>query len=298
MRVGGITTISLVALASLFLLPAAAWAKPGSILISPPTVSLDINAGQSVTGTISLVDDGDESIVVDSGVTPYGVSGEDYNQSFLLAPGQTDVSKWITLTTQHYVLKGHQQAQAAYKVTVPNGIASGGYYAMVYFQNQPEKIATSGISTVKRVGSIFYIRVNGNVDEQGNLESFNTANWQANPPLVGIIRMGNRGNVHYNAEMTMIVSDVFGNQKAKITTHHEILPQTIRRTEIKWDKAPKLGLFKVGGNVNYLGRNEALPAHYVLVASKQMMAFLIAAAAILILLVLGLVWRQIRRRRR
>lgn len=273
----------------------AAPAPAGSNLLATPTnVQLDLDAGSTATGTAAIVDDGTAQLDFKTSVAPYNVSGEDYNQSFFLKPQQTDVSKWITLKQTNYHLEPHQRVDMAYKVAIPAGVAPGGYYAVLLAETKPQAIGGTGVATTKRVGIIFYLRVNGAVDEQGNVESFKSDWWQTAPPLVADLRLGNHGNVHYLGDIKMVITDLFGKKKAEIDSTHQVLPQTIRHLQLRWEQAPTFGLFKVGGTVNIFGRQEDLPNHYVLMMAQGPFFAMLVAILVFVALV---VWSFKRRRK-
>ena len=266
-----------------------------NITASPTTVNESLNAGASQSGQLTIVNDGDTSYDFKVYATPFNVSGEDYQQSFSLAPNETDISRWFSFSRTTYHMEPHQRLQISYTVKIPAGAAAGGYYATVFAETVPSASDDPGIRSHKRVGTIFYLKVNGAVVEKGSLVDFVTNFWQPGAPLTATTRLRNDGNVHYQADINVTVTDLFGRPKAKLSTSKQILPKTIRRIEFSWDKAPGFGLFKVTGNAVFLGQSQTFPTHYVLMMSATSFVVLF----IVLLILGGLLYmsrRNVRRR--
>src|SRR6185437_12189343 len=96
---------------------------------------------------------------------------------------------------------------------------------------------------------------------------------QTTSPLQTTLRLRNDGNVHYDAATEVLVKDLFGNTKAILSDNHTVLPSTIRRMSINWDKSPGFGLFRVEGTVDINGKTDQLPVRYTLLLSQT--AFII-----------------------
>jgi len=81
--------------------------------------------------------------------------------------------------------------------------------------------------------------------------------------------------------------DLFGGAKYTLSTEKQILPQTIRRIPVTWDKAPTLGLFKIGGTATVLGKSQTLPTKYVLVMSQTIRIVCLVIVCVVILLLVS-----------
>ncbi len=292
--VSGAISVIAIALMCLGAGSAEAATPPGlRLTLSPTSLKYELDAGKSTSGTLTLINEGTESYDLNIYSTPYNVSGEDYNQSFELKPAQTDVSAWIKTSAVPLHLEPGKHAEVPYEITVPVGVGPRGYYAAIFAETkQAPAPNSSGVISKKRVGAVLYLRVNGAVDEQGSLASFKTDFWQTEPPLKTVLRLSNQGNVHYQADVSVYVADLFGNVKAKLQTSHIVLPQTIRRIDQAWAGAPPFGLFKVFGTVNMLGRTESLGTHYVLIMSSLFFVIVVIFVSVVLVVCVILAIRQ------
>ncbi len=275
---------------------AATPAARENMTASPTRIKAELEAGSSVTGQVLIINDGDTDYDFRVYTAPYRVSGEDYDPHFVTEPGAVDPSRWIQVPSQVYHVTANQRQAVPYTITVPAGTDSGGYYATVFYETIPKPAAGSGVQSRQRIGVVAYLGVAGGLRRQGSIVSFASHWLQKGQPLAATLRLRNDGNVHYSGNVNFKVTDLLGQTKADVVVSREVLPGTVRRFVLHWDRTPPLGLFRVGGSVELVGRTEPLPAHYVLVLSP--LAFWISLGVACALAISALVWWLIRRQRR
>lgn len=276
----------------------AAKAPPGeNITASPTQINPEVAPGATVTGAITIINDGTKEYDFKGYVTPYHVSGEAYDPTFNAVPGgPQDASRWVHLAgSGPWHSRPRDTTVVPYTITVPAGTGGGGYYATLFFETMHQAATATGVTSNQRVGIVAYIEVKGSVTERGRLESFTSRLIQPGPPLTATLRLSNQGNVHYPADITEHITDLFGQPKADLHVTRQVLPGTTRRIDLAWAQAPGFGLFRVGGVANMLGRTEILHPHYVLILSAK--AFVATAMALCLLVILGVWWWLGRSRR-
>lgn len=264
----------------IFLSPTAAHAAQQQLTISPTASNQSIEPGSVTTGSFQVVNQGDGSYTFHVYATPYFVSGEDYSPEFTPIRGRPNVTDWFRFSVTEAPIQPGQAVTVSYKLTVPKTTPAGGYYAVAFAETQLPK-AKEGITLNERVGQIFYLRIAGDVKEQGKLLSWK-ANLLQESPLLAVARLENDGAVHYTSNIEINVRDIFGKPKYTLKTNKVILPQTIRKITAKWTKAPPIGLFKVNGTATVLGQTKVLPTQYVLIMSKTVRLVLLVIVAIFI----------------
>ncbi len=256
------------------------------ITISPTSVDEEISAGKNYSGKVMVINQGKVGYKYKVYATPYSVNGEDYSPAFTPIPGARDVTKWFTLkgNTDGY-LKPDAQENISYTVDVPNDTPAGSYTAVIFAETSNDVSGGAGVVTKKRVGTIFYINVPGQADKRGSIASWSVKVLQ-NAPLTMTYRLANEGSLSYRANVKISVSDMFGNKKFVSDRNPAVVPQKIRKEEIKWENGGTFGLFKVNGEVKIYDQTHALPTKYVLVASASMR---IAVFGLLLLFLVSLV---------
>lgn len=291
-------------LASRFLLTglliAAASAMPQSakaaqsITITPTSLDKTINPGDTLSGTVQVLNQADSAFDYKVYAAPYSVTGEDYDPSFTSIPGAADVASWFRLKATKNHLEPYTVSDLKYSITVPKDTKPGGYYAVIFAETE-SKSEVSGVTTQKRVGTVVYIKVAGQITEAGEIASWQV-NWLQEPPLTQTLRISNNGSVHFAATVSTTVQDLFGDPKLRYTQKRNILPEKTRRIPIVWEKTPQLGVFKVSGTVSFLGQTTRLPTKYVLVISQPIRRGCLIVLVLASLLYIIRNWRARRKR--
>ena len=270
-----------------------------AITITPTSIDKVINPGQTIKGQTQVLNQADSPFDYKVYATPYSVTGEEYDPSFTPLPGATNVASWFTLKTAKTRLEPYSTSTLDYTISVPAGTKPGGYYAVIFAETQSTAEGT-GVTTQKRVGTIAYIRVAGDVVEQGSVASW-LVPWYQHPNLTQTVRIANTGSAHFAATIKTTIKDVFGNTKFRYTQKRNVLPEKVRRVSIEWEKTPALGLFKVDGSVEMLGKNTPLTSKYVLIISNEIQRALVLLGALLIVIYLAKKiyrWRKARKRQK
>lgn len=267
-----------------------AHAVTGGLTISPTSVDQEIAPGASYRGTVLVINQGDAEISYRIYATPYSVTGEEYKPYFSPVPGATDITSWFTFGKTDGTLKVAGQDSVAFTIKVPAGTGAGSYYGTIFAETE-DKASGSGVITRKRVGSVVYVRVTGQTIEQGNVSAWSMP-WLQRAPLSGAVKIANTGSVHFQSKVNVTISDLFGSTKFNLERDPKILPQKQRSVPIVWDKGASFGLFKVSGNVTYLGKTQKLPTKIVLIASMPMR---IIGLCVLVVFIVGLVFLGKRR---
>jgi hypothetical protein len=244
-----------------------AHAASGGLTISPTSTSVKLNPGDSYKGEMLVINQGELDVTYKVYATPYSVTGEEYKPYFSPIPGAVDITKWVTFGNTGGPLKIGNQHTIPYTITVPKGVGAGSYYATIFAETEDK--GNSGVITRKRVGMVVYLRVLGDVVEKGSIATWDVP-WIQEAPLNATLRMANEGSVHFQSKVKVSVSDLFGGVKFTYERHPEIIPQKVRKIPIVWEKGATFGLFKVDGEVSYLGKTEKLPTRIVFIADTPM----------------------------
>lgn len=257
-------------------------ASVGGLALSPTSIDVEIAPGASYTSQLTVLNQGEVDTDYKVYATPYSVTGEEYKPYFTPIKGATDITKWFTFSKTNNTLKVNSQDSVPFTISVPKGAGAGSYFATV-FAETTEK-ATTGVVAHKRVGMIVYLRVSGNAMQRGNVDQWNVPIIQQSP-LAATVKIANTGSVHFPAKVKVTISDILGNPKYAYERMPEILPQKLRAVPVNWPNGATFGLFKVSGEVNYLGKTEKLSTRLVLIANTPMRLLIIG---LLLALVIGI----------
>jgi hypothetical protein len=264
------------------------YAASGGLTISPTSADIKLRPGESSKGQMLVINQGEIDVSYKVYATPYSVNGEEYKPYFTPVRGATDITKWFTFGKEGGSLKVGNQNTIPYTVTVPKGTGAGSYFGTIFAETEDK--GNAGVITRKRVGMVVYLRVLGNATEKGSVSAWNVP-WIQEAPFKANIKMTNEGSVHYRAKMNVRVSDIFGGVKLTYTRDPVVLPQKIRDIPVVWENGATFGLFKIDGDVTYLGKAEKLPTRIVFIANTPMRLLTAGMLAAFIAIVVVL-WRK------
>ncbi len=268
--------------------------------ISPTHHKLSLAPGASQSGVLTIINDGSNDITYRLYATDYRVKGEEYTSDFstLNTNAQVSAMSWFKLPKNTAVIKAHEQKDVAYSVTAPPNAAVGGHYAAVFVETvPPPNPGGTRIARIDRIGSLFYLAVEGALQERGEVLGLEVPWLQSTPPIRASLRVRNDGNVHFTTEGSLQLAGLFGNIGKPVPLRGEILPGTTRRIQRELPSQSPLGLYKVTARAQYLGKTVD-QSSWVLLMPR--LTFLIVSGTVLLLLILGFIWlmRRSRRRRR
>ena len=276
------TKIIIILFGIFFLVPQHAFADSQTLAVSPTNVQLKLDRGKVSQGSFNIINQGTGTYSFNVYATPYSVKGEDYTPDYVPIAGATNISNWFKFSLKNSTASEGQSINVDYTVTVPSDVLDGGYYAVAFGETNNPKAAV-GVTINERVGMLFFIQVGDNVVKKGSIASF-TSKFLQYPPLTSTIRVMNNGSTYFQANYQYTVKDIFGGTKLSLTAQRVILPQTIRKLDLPWKNSPSLGLFKVSGNVNFLGQDHFTGTKYVLVMSRPIRIVSIIVTAVLVIL--------------
>lgn len=282
------------AIATSSLVTSNAHAASGGLTISPTSTTVEVAPGASYKGQMIVINQGEIDVTYNVYATPYSVSGEDYKPYFTPTKDAADITKWFTFDNSGNTLKVGNQDTIPFTITVPKGTGAGSYYATVFAETTDK--GSSGVITRKRVGMIVYLRVSGNAIEKGGINTWDVP-WIQEAPFTANLKIANEGSIFFQSKVKLSVSDLFGSEKFSYERDPEVLPQKLRSIPIIWQNGATFGLFKVDGEVTYLGKTEKLPTKVVFIASTPM-RILIVAMLLTFIAIIAFGWKRVATRKK
>ncbi len=265
--------------------------------ISPTSLTLDADAGQELTGQVTVLNPGDETINYRLYASNFFIRDESYEKDF--DRGDLEVVEpvsWFTLPESTRQLEPQEQEQVTYTIQVPADAASQGYYGVIFAETIAPEADTTGVERRKRVGALVYLTVNGDeLRRDGQLVSFDTPRWLRQGPITADLRLRNDGNVHFPVTGEVRLKNALGRVVHTAEVKSIILPDTTRKLAVELPAGQPVGLYKVEGEVGYLDKSSDLGSRWVLVAAPLWLGIWLAGLAAFIVLVIFLGRRRGRR---
>lgn len=231
---------------------AGATPPPLFIQIAPATSRLALHAGDENEYSLVVKNIGTEDFRFRVYAAPYSFAGGDGSLDFEKEKLHTQLYKWVSFGQDEGKLAVGEEARIDYRVKVPENALDGGQYAAIFAETGGEgEIAEgeSGVRSVIRVSSLLYARV-GNAVVEDVAVKFGAPFLRVKSPVLGRVRVINRGNVEAAAKMSFEVLGLFGGEALHEAEDEKlILPDTEdgagRNFEFEWEDSPNFGLFRV-----------------------------------------------------
>jgi len=169
--------------------------------------------------------------------------------------GPYSVKNFIQPEINEFSLDLGEKITIPVKVSIPIDAEPRGYYGALIVSNEPEVLGDSQTTEtegkarlISRIGSLFFLRINGEGKEQGNLENFKIIGpgkaFYENRPSGFEISFKNTGNVHLVPHGKIIIKNILGKDVGEIPVDaYFSLPDSIRYREVMWQAGTGLGRY-------------------------------------------------------
>lgn len=256
--------------------------------ISPPTVSHELNPGQTAEGTLKVINDTDRDLTFTAVIKDFIV--EDTIGTPVFLPNNTLSNKysaaaWIGVTPDTFTIKSHARQELNYFIQVPRNARPGGHYvAILYSPATNINVEGTGATVNTQAGSLFYITVKGPIKESATVSKFFANGFQEYGPVRILTQIKNFGDLHIRPKGYVTVSDMLGRKAILPLKENNIFPQAARDYENAFGGKLMIGRFKAELLASY-GVNNNLP----LVATVYFWIFPWKIVVVVILIIIALI---------
>jgi hypothetical protein len=242
--------------------------------IAPVRTDLTIEKGSSRPVTLSVENITASPVTVRGVVNDFVPSADESGEPRIIldekqsAPGnsfKTLVSPILGLT-----LQPNERREIRVSIAVPAKAASGGYYGAIRFApggGENDK----NVALTASVGTIFLVRVPGNITEKLSVEGFQVSHGGKSGslfnsgPVTIVTRFRNFGNIHVQPFGKIYVKDMKGKTIADIEINNaqprgSVLPASIRKFENPVPEKSLFGRYVAEGNFGYGTNGELITA--------------------------------------
>lgn len=228
-----------IGMACCLLLPATV----AALTLIPPSIELGLNPGQKSQTSIKLFNETADTVELYPEPRSFTAKGETGQPSFDFSTPVEGLASWITVEPGPIVLKPNERYEVPLTITPPANADPGGHYASVFFSTAPPKEGAGQVHIASKVGTLLLTRVAGTVTETGSISEFQTTSGRTiftRPPVEFFVRYENSGNVHLRPTGTVTITNMFGKVAGTAdfnAGNGATLPKSVRRYDIKWEKA-------------------------------------------------------------
>ncbi len=171
------------------------------------------------------------------------------------------LSSWMVVTPNFHQVAPKETIEMNVLIEVPEDAMPGGHYAMVVHEPTNETAETlrqgldvneaaSAIS--QRIGTLFYVIVEGPINEEAYIRDFNFNKFQEFGPVPFSFKINNQSDIHIHPRMKIDIYNLLGQKAESIDIEsRNVFPLNNREFAGKWDKLWGFGLYKAKLNMSY-----------------------------------------------
>lgn len=271
--------------------------EPGDIVMSltPSEQDIELSPGQTYSGSVTITNVGRLPYSVKASVSPYYVADDDYTPDFENESAYTKLHNWVKLDQTEYHLEPGAKADVDFTIIVPKDVASGGQYAAIMLLSN-NKASSDGVNVQAQLAAILYGHVSGGeLRREGELVNHSLPNFMFNSEFVISETVKNTGNIDFRVTQKITVTNFFTNKEIinenTISSDGDlvgsntatILPGTSRTGILRWENAPKLGVFRVTQDISFLDQSYTF-SQVVLICPIWLLI------AVISLLIVAVIW--------
>lgn len=220
-------------------------AQSQSLSVTPPLFQLSIQPGDRWQSSVKVVNPNPYPITVGADVQNFTASGESGYGRFVPIEGDRNdkktLAEWISITNAPQTIPAEASVDIPFVIEVPTNAPPGGHYAALLISTQPsEGAGGQTVQTVQTVTSLLFMRVAGDVREEGVIREFRAQDAVVSTPDVTLsLRFENKGNVHLQPKGDIIITNMWGTERGRIPVNEKsnfgnVLPHSIRDFTFSW----------------------------------------------------------------
>jgi hypothetical protein len=234
-------TVVLVAFASTLLWVPNAYAQHGiTVQVQPSTIEERVDPGDVLEGVLTITNKngGVQTYYLDTrNITGMGLEGR---PSFAeeLEGDAMEAAAWIHPLKDSITLAVGESTKVPYRIEVPAEASPGSYFAAIFVTREADVAIETGAGVGFHVATLVNLRVNGNVVDSLQVREFSVdKHFYTEPHIMFTTHVENTGTVHQRPQGIISITDMLGNDTAKITVNEQaggVMPRTEREFKNEW----------------------------------------------------------------
>lgn len=163
------------------------------------------------------------------------------------------MSDWVTISPANQIIPAGKSAVVNVVVNIPQDALAGGHYGMALHSPQSDiQAETSQSSINQRVGTLIYLMVEGNINEEAFIRDFNFPKFTEYGPVPYSFLVENVSDIHIHPQIGIEIYNIFGQKIDNINVENKnVFPFTPRSFEGTWDRVWGLGRYNARVVMSY-----------------------------------------------
>lgn len=257
-------------------------------VVEPGKTEIFLNPGETVVKNIAITNRINKTVKFRLTTEDMVGTNESTSAIKLLGDevGPYSIKNFIEPEITEFSLDLGEKIVIPVKVSIPLDAEPRGYYGALIVSNEPEvfseeqsKESEGKARLVSRIGSLFFLRINGEGQESGSLQDFKVigpkkAFYERNPKGFEIL-FKNEGNVHLVPYGKIIIRNMLGREVMMIPVDaYFSLPNSVRYREVSMPEGTGLGRYTAELSLykGYSNENEEVSLAFWIIPWKILIA--------------------------
>lgn len=272
----------------------------GDIVVGPGKAEFFLNPGEKATREITISNRSGMKKRISIAVEDFSGSKDASGTVGFLGNEKSRFSlkDYVKPEISEIILEHGQRLILPVEIDIPVNADPGGLYGAVLISAEniteggaeENQVASVGTKLVTRIASLFFVRVKGDVLEDGALKDFKALRaFYENGPIPFNITYENNGSVHESPYGIIEIRNLLGKKVDELDVDPWfVMPDSIRTREVKWDRGGLFGRYTASLTLNkgYKDILETKEFVFWVIPWK----LVLAGIAVLLLLIWFLVW--------
>lgn len=225
----------------------------GDFVLEPGKIEIFLNPGEKVVRNISIINRTNRKSDYKIEIEDFVGSDNPNTPVLLLGKDKSPYSFKDNLTPEQdsFSLGFGQKIELPIEISVPDNAQPGGFYSSVIVSSVPSEEAgasQTGARIISRVGVLMFIRVNGAVEQNGEVTDFRVGGGEGSfmqeGPVPMEILFKNSGSVHLVPYGEIVIRNLLGKQVAKLPVDaYFALPKSVRYRQVTWEQGKLFGRY-------------------------------------------------------
>lgn len=218
-----------------------------SLSVTPPLFQLSALPGDIWQSSVKVVNGNSYPLTIYTEVVNFSPIGEAGQGTFASIndadSSNASLAEWIHIQEGSQEILPEGSKDIPFFVEIPKDAPPGGHYAAILVSTQPPKTqeGTSAVLTSQAVSSLFFVRIEGDVHENGTIREFRVIDSFVEKPNAEFsLRFENKGNVHLQPKGNITIRNMWGTERGVIPVNYQthfgnVLPLSIRDFKFSWE---------------------------------------------------------------
>ncbi len=235
---------------------------PGDFVLGPGKSEMLMNPGETATKQLYISNRLGEKMKFKIEIEDFTGSSDPEKTVVLLGEkkGPYSLKDYINPELTEFVLEHGERMVMSVDISIPEDAEPGGRYGAVLVKSMPsgpgleeeEGKAVSGIKLISRLGTLFFVRVKGDVNEEGFLSDFKTKkNFYENGPVPFELLFQNEGSIHLTPFGVIEIRNLLGKKIEEIKLDAWFaMPGSLRSRKVEWERDLLFGRYTATAKIN------------------------------------------------